>query len=193
VSASIALSPPAWYAALLLFFGAQRLLELVLSRRNQARLFAAGAVREAEPLFPLMVLTHLGLIAGSWLEVALLGRPFLGWISALALLVLALAQALRAWALFTLKRSWNVQIVVAPSQEVIDGGPYAYIRHPNYLAVILEIAALPLAHGAYLTAVAASALNAVVLTERIRREEEALFRLPAYRERMGHKPRLWPF
>lgn len=186
------MSLPTWYIALLVFVGLQRLGELFLSRRNQKWLLSHGGQRAREPLFPLMVLVHTGIFVGIFLEVSLFARPFHPLLGGVSIALFLLAQLLRVWVLVALRRSWNVQIVVSPDLPVVDTGPYAYIRHPNYLAVIIEIAVLPLIHSAYVTAFLASLLNALVLKERIRREEEELFRVPGYRERMGHKPRLLP-
>jgi methyltransferase len=177
----------------LLAIGAQRLGELVLSRRNQKRLFAQGGERAKEPLFPLMVFVHVGFLLAALAEVGLWQRPYSPLVGGASIVALVLAQLLRVWVLVTLRQSWNVQVVVPRSLRVVSAGPYAWIRHPNYLAVIVEIAAIPLVHGAYLSAVAFSALNGFVLSRRIAIEEEALFLVPGYRESMGHKPRFLPF
>lgn len=186
------LGAPLWYTGLVLFLGAQRLAELVLSRRNQRRLFAEGGARAPEPLFPLMVFVHVGFLVASLLEAGRAGGAP-GWLCGAALAALVAAQLLRAWVLLTLRQSWNVQVVVPRGLRVVSWGPYTYLRHPNYLAVILELAALPLAGGAWLTALVFSALNGFVLSRRIAIEEEQLFLVPGYREAMGHKPRLIPF
>jgi methyltransferase len=92
----------------------------------------------------------------------------------------------------TIGRAWNVRIVTPRSDAVATTGPYAWIRHPNYLAVILEIAALPLLHTAWVSCALLSALNAFVLFHRIRREEQQLSTLPAWRDAMAGLPRLIP-
>jgi len=94
------------------------------------------------------------------------------------------------WVLRALRGNWNVR-VVAP-RAIVTGGPYAFIRHPNYLAVILEVAALPLIVGAYEVAVAGTLANAAVLALRIPFEEERLSRVPDYRATMLQRPRLIP-
>lgn len=145
----------------------------------------------AEPaLFPLMVFLHAGLIVLPALEVRYAARPLIPWLSAAAGGVLALASALRFWTLRSLGRAWNVRVVVPG--EVVTHGPYAWIRHPNYLVVILEVAAIPLLHTAWLSALGLSVLNAGVLWRRIRTEEAALAELPAWREAMADKARLIP-
>ena len=72
----------------------------------------------------------------------------------------------------------------------VTGGPYRFLRHPNYLAVVLEMAAVPLIHGAWLTALVFSALNAALLAHRIPAEERALGR--AYAEVFSERRRLVP-
>jgi len=81
---------------------------------------------------------------------------------------------LRYWAIASLGDRWNVRVIVVPGEALVVSGPYRYVRHPNYLAVAVEIATLPLIHGAYLTAIAFSAMNAALLRVRIRTEEAAL-------------------
>jgi methyltransferase len=78
-----------------------------------------------------------------------------------------------------------VRIITLPGEGVVNTGVFSRLRHPNYLGVALEIAALPLVHGAWLTAVVASVLNALVLRARIRVEESALIKDANYREAFG--------
>lgn len=182
--------PFAAFVALLLATGAMRLVELAVSARRM-RERPEAVVSEAW-LFPLMALLHVGLVFTPILEVILADRPFLPWLAALSGVVLLAATALRVWTLRTIGRAWNVRVVVPDEAAVATGGPYAYIRHPNYLAVILEIAALPLLHTAWIAALGLSALNAFVLFHRIRTEEATLQRIDAWRKAMADRPRLVP-
>lgn len=173
------------------FLGAVGLLRLVEVVVSRARLEARAPV--AEPaLFPLMVLLHVGLIALPGLEVVLLERPWIPALCAGAGSLLLVATALRIWTLRTLGRAWNVRVVLPAEDQVVSTGPYAWIRHPNYLVVILEIAAIPLLHTAWVSALGLSLLNACVLWRRIGTEEAALAQLPAWREAMAGKARLIP-
>ena len=61
-----------------------------------------------------------------------------------------------------------------PGEARVQHGIYRYIRHPNYLGVELEMVAVPLMHSAYLTAAVFGVANALLLLDRIRREEQAL-------------------
>jgi methyltransferase len=106
----------------------------------------------------------------------LLDRPFvpaLGWPM---LAVVLLAQGLRWWCIATLGRQWNTRVVVVPGLPLVHAGPYRWLPHPNYVAVVAEGAALPLVHGAWITAVAFALVNAVLLRIRVRVESEALAR-----------------
>ncbi|MBI3304002.1 MAG: hypothetical protein HYZ72_18200 [Deltaproteobacteria bacterium] len=180
-----------WYLALLSGFALLRLVELWFSFRHQAQLLAAGGKKVTEPLYPLMVCVHAGLFVASVLEVRLLGRPFVPLLGWPMLFLLGVCLAGRAWVWCSLGEQWNVQIVIS-ARPVVDLGPYRYVRHPNYTIVIIEIFALPLVHGAYLTALVFSVLNAFVLWQRIRLEEAALFARPEYVAKMGVKPRFFP-
>lgn len=147
----------------------------------------------AEPwLFPWMVVLHVGLVFAPLAEVLLLDRPVLPPLTALAVGVLLAATALRVWTLSTIGYAWNVRVVEPPADRIATTGPYRFIRHPNYLVVILEIAALPLLHTAWIAALGLSALNAVVLAHRIRTEEAVLARNPAWLEAFADRARLVP-
>ncbi len=178
------------FLAVIALVALQRLGELVVSAR---RLRARGEALVAEPgLFPFMVAVHVGLLVAPPLEVIALERPFVPALAAAAAGVLVGATALRVWTLRSLGRAWNVRVVVPEEGAVVTSGPYAWIRHPNYLVVVLELASIPLLHTAWMSALALSALNAVVLVRRIRTEEAALQQLPAWRAAMAGKKRLVP-
>jgi methyltransferase len=177
------------FVGLLLLTGAMRIAELLVSvRRMRARPQAVVA----EPrLFPAMALLHAGLVVLPIAEVALLGRAFSWAVAAPALVALLLATALRIWTLRTIGAAWNVRVV--RPDAVVTTGPYRWIRHPNYLCVVLELAALPLVHSAWLAALALSLWNAAVLAVRIRTEEEALARVPGWREAFAERARFVPW
>lgn len=178
------------FYCLLAAVGLLRLVEVVVSRRRMQR--RPERVVDEPALFPLMVLVHVGLIAAPALEVALCHRPFVGGLAASAGLVLVAATALRIWTLRTIGRAWNVRVVVPDEAQVVSSGPYAWIRHPNYLVVILEIAALPLLHSAWVSALGLTLLNGVVLWRRIHTEERALNQLAGWRDAMAGRARLIP-
>ncbi len=179
-----------FFAAVLISTGVMRLVESAVSIRGVRRRPEAVV---AEPvLFAAMVLLHVCLILAPLVEVLLLGRKFVPLGFTVALAALFLATALRIWTLKTLGRAWNVRIVTPEDHAVVTHGPYAWIRHPNYLVVIVEVAALPLLHNAWVSCLVLSFWNGVVLAFRIRNEERALMRLPAWRDAMARRPRLIP-
>lgn len=163
-----------WYTVLVLAVGVERLAELVVAKRNLAWALARGGRETGFSHYPVMVVLHTGLLAGCLLEVWLGDRPFhaaLGW--PVFVVVLA-SQALRWWCIRTLGPQWNTRIVVVPGMELVDRGPYRLFRHPNYVAVVAEGAALPLVHSAWITAVVFTVANAVLLIVRVRMENRAL-------------------
>ena len=169
-----------------------RLTELVISRRNW-RHHRHNAEMVREPLFFWMVLLHIGFFVLILLETQW-GRPqFGGPLSWIALVMTAFAVGLRFWVLKSLGPSWNVRVIQGRDYPIISHGPYRWIRHPNYLVVILEIAFIPLIMHLYWSALILSIANAMVLWSRIRTEEQALARNPEWRRRMSAKPRFLPF
>jgi len=167
--------------------GALRLRELARSRRNECGL---RGPRAAARTYPLMVAAHVGLCTLPLVEAAVRRRRPRA--PALWLGVLGAATALRWWSVATLGTSWNVRAVVPADLRPVTGGPYRFVRHPNYVAVALEFAALPLAGGATWSALGLSLLDAVVLADRIRAEERLLAAVPGYEEAFRGRARLVP-
>jgi methyltransferase len=180
------------YALLVAAFAVARLVELRLSRRHQAILLSRGGMEIAPGHYRVMVLLHTAFLVACPAEVWLLGRPFRPLLAVAMLVLLALAMALRYWAISTLGERWTTRIVCLPGETAVAGGPYRFIRHPNYLAVAVEIVALPLVHGAWLTAVLFSVANGLLLRVRIGAEEAALARLSRYDEVFAGRPRFLP-
>jgi methyltransferase len=146
----------------------QRLRELVIARRNTQALIARGAFEHGAGHYPLMIAMHGAWLAGLWLLAW--NRPVsLGWLA-----VFVMLQLLRLWVLATLGGRWTTRIIVLPGAPLIRQGPYRFFSHPNYMVVVAEIAVLPLAFGLVPYAVVFTALNAAVLTVRIRAEGQAL-------------------
>jgi len=157
-----------------------------------------------EPWYAAMVAVHAGTLVAAPIEAALRRTPPSRLMRNLFAMVglggLAAATALRVWTLRTLGENWSTRVTRftgdggdgGDGRRVVTGGPYRYLRHPNYLAVIVELAALPLAGGAWRTALVASALDALVLSRRIPMEERELLRDPSWRAAMLERPRLWP-
>ncbi len=157
-------------AVILLLVTVQRLGDLVLAKRNTQFLLAQGAQEVAPGHYPLIVAVHAFWLAALWWLAA--GRavdPF--WLALFVLLQLA-----RVWVISTLGRRWTTRIIILPGAPLVVRGPYRFVSHPNYLVVIGEIAALPLAFGLWQVALLFSVLNALALTIRIRAENEALRR-----------------
>ena len=166
-----------WYLLLIAAVAAERVAELVVSQRNLAWSRARGGVEFGAGHYPAMVVLHTGLLAGCVVEVFALHRPFVGWLGWPMLAVVLAAQGLRWWCIATLGRQWNTRVVVVPGAQRVTGGPYRFISHPNYVAVVAEGIALPLVHGAWLTATVFTVLNAALLSTRIGTENAALARL----------------
>jgi methyltransferase len=106
--------------------------------------------------------------------VLLLDRPFLPWLGWPMLAVVVATMALRYWVIATLGERWTTRVLVLPAVPLVARGPYRFLRHPNYLAVAVEVVALPLVHTAWLTALVCGVANGAILAWRIRIEDAAL-------------------
>ncbi len=162
------------YYLLILVIGIERLVELVVSRRNAKWAFAQGGKEFGHSHYPVMVAVHTALLLGCVLEVCALHRPFIAWLGWPMLALVALSQALRWWCVATLGHRWNTLVIVLPQVPLVRRGPYRWLHHPNYVAVVVEGVALPLVHTAWLTAASFTLANALLLTVRIRVEDAAL-------------------
>ncbi len=164
----------ALYTALIALVGVERLVELRLSVRNAKWAFERGGVEVGQKHYRFMTVFHTLFLVACVAEPWLLDRPFVAPWGFVALGLAVLAQLLRYWAITTLGTRWNTRVIVLPEWEPVTGGPYRYFRHPNYVAVVLELLVLPLVHGAWVTALVFTVGNALLLRVRIRVEEEAL-------------------
>jgi methyltransferase len=183
-----------WFLTLCGAVAAERIAELAWSRAHERRMARRGGAVVREPWYAVMVALHTGTLVAAPIEAWLRGTPPSPLLRSVGLAGLGAATALRIWTLRTLGDSWSTRVTRFSDggRRVVSDGPYRFIRHPNYLAVILELAALPLAGGAVVTALAASALNALVLSRRIPLEERELAADPAWRAAMLPRPRLLP-
>ena len=163
-----------WFVLLVVLVVVERLVELVVSERNRRWSLAAGGVESGAGHYPVMVMLHTGLLIGAVAEVTLLDRAFvpaIGW----PMLVLVLAsQALRWWCIAVLGRQWCTRVVVVPGLTAVRRGPYRWLPHPNYVAVAVEGLALPLVHGAWVTALVFTIADTALLRTRIATENRAL-------------------
>jgi methyltransferase len=162
------------YYLLVLAVAIERVAELVVSRRNAQWSFAHGGKEFGRPHYVVMAAIHTALLVGCVIEPWALHRPFIAWLGWPMLVVVALSQALRWWCIRTLGRRWNTRVIVIPDAPLVRQGPYRWLHHPNYVAVVAEGFALPLVHTAWLTATAFTLANALLLTVRMRVENAAL-------------------
>jgi methyltransferase len=161
-----------WYLGLVLLVCLERVAELVVSIRNARWSFAQGGVESGKGHYPFMVALHTLLLAACMVEA--LHRPFLPLLGWTMFVVVLLSQGLRWWCISVLGHQWNTRVIVVPGLKLVARGPYQWIRHPNYVAVVAEGIALPLVHTAWVTALVFTVLNIPLLAVRIRSEETAL-------------------
>nr|WP_205709525.1 isoprenylcysteine carboxyl methyltransferase family protein [Kineococcus siccus] len=168
------------FVVLVVATAVERLAELVVSTRNARWSFARGGVESGRGHFPPMVALHTALLLACLVEVLAADRPFVPWLGWPMLALTLASQALRWWCITSLGPRWNTRVVVVPGLAPVTRGPYRFLRHPNYVAVVVEGFALPLVHTAWTTALVFSVLNAVLLLG---------FRLPAENRALASLPR----
>jgi methyltransferase len=162
------------YWVLLAVIAVERVAELVVSQRHAAASLRNGGVEYGQGHFPVMVALHVALLAGCVAEPLLLHRTFIPALGYPMLAVVVAANALRWWCIVTLGPRWTARVIVIPGLPLVRSGPYRWFAHPNYVAVVIEGAALPLVGSAWITACTFTVLNAALLTVRLRCEVRAL-------------------
>jgi len=157
-----------WGALLLAYLTVQRVGELWWATQNERRLFKAGGIEYGRNHLLLIVLLHAAWMVGLW--ALAYDRP----VEPVFFAPFVVVQLARFWVLFTLGRRWTIRIIVVPGERLVAGGPYRFLRHPNYAVVAADIALVPLALGLPIYALVFSILNAGVLAIRIPAENAAL-------------------
>ena len=178
------------FLGLIALLACERLFELWLSRAHARAAFRAGAHEIGRRHYRAMALFHAAFLGSCVLELIRFRPSAPAAVEDLALVVALAAQGLRYWAVAALGPRWNTRILVWPDAPPVRRGPYRWLRHPNYLAVILELAAVPMVHGCFRTAIVFSLGNALLLAIRIPAEEHALG--DSYRTAFASTPRLLP-
>lgn len=173
------------------FLVMQRFVELGVARRNRAWMEERGGIEIGQKHYPLIVTLHTAFFLSLWIETAWRGYLISEYWPIL-FIILFLTQILRYWALFSLGPYWNTRIIILPGTPPVVKGPYRYFRHPNYLAVIVEIAFVPFLFHAYITSLLFTLLNALMLKYRIHMEEAALSEFTDYREKTASLGRFLP-
>ncbi|GFG67223.1 hypothetical protein MKUB_47130 [Mycobacterium kubicae] len=162
------------YYLLILAVAVERLAELVVAQRNARWSFRQGGKEFGRRHYGVMVVLHSALLVGCAVEPWALHRPFIPWLGWPMVALLALCQGLRWWCITSLGKRWNTRVIVLPHAPLVVRGPYRFMHHPNYVAVVVEGFALPMVHTAWLTAVTFTVANAILLSVRLRVENSVL-------------------
>lgn len=174
------------FPILLFIVIAQRLIELIIAKRNEQWMRKKGAFEVGAAHYPFMVAMHATFFIALIIEVTVFQHTLSTfWI--FYLVVFLCAQVFRVWCLVSLGKFWNTKVIILPGADVVRKGPYQFIRHPNYLIVTIELLVLPLLFNAYFTAIIFSLLNIWMLSVRIRVEENALKEATNYEEQFLSK------
>ena len=179
-----------FYPIFLLIGAIEILWESRIASGNSRGLVEKGAIDVAPGILPVMIFLYVLLYIGSFVEYLLIPKEIPVWWSVLFVGLYLCAKGLKYWAVSTLGPYWTMKVLIIPGSEVVTSGPYRWIRHPNYDAVLLEIAATALAGKSWITFVLVFASFSVVLYHRIRCEERALAEHTNYSHEMMRKGRL---
>lgn len=152
----------------------ERLFEIRAGRRNMVGLLARGGHERSGGHYPVIVVMHACFFISMIAEFLLRGGGLAEyWPWFLGLFIAG--QLLRLWSRLALGRRWTARIVTVPGEVLVTGGPYRFLSHPIYVAVAIELLALPLIAGLWCTATVFTLLNAIMLLAvRIPAEERAL-------------------
>lgn len=157
-----------WHALVALIV-LQRLIELMISRINTRNLRTAGGIEQGAGHYPLMVALHI-----AWFASLIIFVPAGTGLDPTLFILFLFLQLARVWVIASLGRYWTTRVITVPVAAKVTRGPYRWLRHPNYMIVVAEIALVPLIAGAWQIALAFSIANAALLWHRIRIENAAL-------------------
>ncbi|NSL52654.1 isoprenylcysteine carboxyl methyltransferase family protein [Calidifontibacillus erzurumensis] len=153
----------------------QRIVELGIAKKNEKWMKARGGYEVGKEHYKYIVLVHILFFVTLIIEVFLFEKQ-LSPLWVIFLFIFSIAQVIRVWSIMSLGRFWNTKIIVVPNTNIIEKGPYKWVRHPNYLVVLIELLVLPLIFDAFWTAIIFTILNIVVLKHRIQLEEQELMK-----------------
>ena len=180
------------FVALVLVGIALSIAERWYSLANESRMMREGGVEIAPRVFRLMVPVYVLVFPAALAEHLLAPRAASPMMIATMAGIFLISKGLKLWVILHLREGWTMKVILPRHLRVVTTGPYRFMRHPNYIAVMGEILALPLAGGAWITAAAAGILFTLILVVRVRTEEEALLARPEYAAAMGGKRRFVP-
>lgn len=147
--------------------------EALLSRAHEQALRAQGAIEPLGDVYRVMQVAYPASVLAMGIEGAMTGVPA-RTVVVTGIIVVFAAKALKYWAIATLGQRWTFRVLVPPRGELVHGGPYALLRHPNYVGVVGEIIGMGLVVGAPWMCAVSTLGFAVLLRRRIRVEEQAL-------------------
>lgn len=173
------------------FLVLERSIELYIARRNARFIKSIGGYEVGKKHYIAIVILHIAFLTTLFIEVNYRGYLPKYWL--IPFIIFLMAQILRIWTISSLGKYWNTRIYIVPNAEPVTKGPYRYLRHPNYVIVMLEMITIPLIFGAYLTAIIFPLINAFILSYRIKVEEKALKELTNYNIEMFETPRFIPW
>lgn len=152
--------------------------EARLAARHDRALRSAGAFEPADDVYPWMQMAYPAAFLAMALEAALVGaRVNIAFV--VGVIVFALAKAIKYWAIATLGSRWTFRVLVPPASPLVQHGPYRFMRHPNYLGVMGEVAGMAIIARAIIAGVLSVLVFVVLIAIRIRVEERALDRAGA--------------
>lgn len=179
---------------IILFYILQRISEMFVSKSNEEWLKEHYAVSEVNPRESvLMKLFHTMWFLSLIIEANIKNKLQPQFVSAFIYLILGGCLVVRFYTMEKLKQFWTIKILSISNQKIISDGLYRYIRHPNYLVVIIEFILIPFLLNAYITLIMFSILNAFILYRRIKLEEKVMSKNSNYNELFKNVRRLIPY
>lgn len=148
-------------------------VEAVRARRNEQAQLARGGVEPPGDVYPLMRVAYPATFLAMILEGLWRGAPPPA-AAAFGAVLFAAAKALKWWAIVALGPFWTFRVVVVPGVTLVSRGPYRWLRHPNYLGVLGELAGIALATGAVWSGTASLVTFGILIAKRVTVEERAL-------------------
>lgn len=171
------------YQIIVGFCALQRIGELFLAKRNEKWITSQGGKVLKETNYLFMVIMHtawiLALIYFAFFTEITFASPLKFWFG---IVLFIIGQTFRIIAISTLGKRWSTRVAVLPEAPVVNHGLFNYIRHPNYVGVVIELFALPMAADLWSIAIFFTVANGIILYFRINFEERMLSEYNNYRD-----------
>jgi len=160
------------------------LAETRVSRMHERRLRERGAVTPPGDVYLALLMLYPSAFllmgaegfwrafeAGRTSAAAVHGGP--SWLAS-GIVIFVASKALKYWAIRSLGELWTFRVFIVPDAPLVTTGPYRYVTHPNYIAVVGELIGTAMMVGAPVSGPVMLGAFGAALRARVKFENQVL-------------------